>query len=304
MALTRKRLAIGVLVLVVGSFVVHRVFFPSDERRIERTIEQFATSSNPSLCDEKATDAYLEQSTGAEPPFADEICEVESEPATDSVDVSEVSVDGDSATALVAYSGGYFDGAESELRLVEEDGVWKVDRRLSIAHLDRTAFRSAYRESFREFGSPDERVRCAMSREAELSDADVRRSVLEQSGAVFTRIAVACDRPGVEREVRGSLAHGGLSSAGAACVDRRLATVGAARLARMQVDLPIYGRLVTDCDRDAVVRFTRRESIAGGDDTEETACLVSALRALPPVRQFRLTYEDDRYEALYDRCRE
>ena len=70
----------------------------------------------------------------------------------------------------------------------------------------------------------------------------------------------------------------------------------------MQVDLSIYGRLATDCDRDAIVRFTRRESIAGDDDREETACLVGALRGLSPIRQFRLTYEDDRYEALYERC--
>jgi hypothetical protein len=94
-----------------------------------------------------------------------------------------------------------------------------------------------------------------------------------------------------------------LGPAGSECVERRLAAASPARLIDLEVDLPAYGRLLTACDRNAIVSYTRRKLVAENRESPaEIACIVRAFRALPPAKQFRLTYENERYEALYDRC--
>jgi hypothetical protein len=303
--LRRVLIALGVLMLaIIVAGVVHALNRPGDRTRIERTIEAVATTTDPSYCDSAMTDAYMEQVTGVGRPFADEACEGEaSRRGADSVEVSHVSIDGDRAIAVVTYRGGSLDGSTARIRLVREGRRWKVDRRLAITRFNRERFRRAYRIRFQEFGAPKSAVRCALTRERRLTDPEVKRYLLSDDPDPFARIAVECDREGIERSLLGSVAGAELDAAGTRCAERRLASEPGATLARLQFDLPAHGRLIAACDRDAVVAYAHRKLVAEGDESPaEIACIVDALRALPPAGQFRLTYDEERYEALYDRC--
>jgi hypothetical protein len=290
-----------VALIVVG--VVHALTGPGDEERIERRIEAVATGTDPYFCQDAVTVAYMEQITGSHRPFADDACEAASPHPADSVKVSDISVDGDVATAAVTYTGGSLDGSTTRVRLIKEGGVWKIDRRLGFAHFDRAGFRRGYRVVVGQFGSPAPAVRCALAHEARLTNAQVERSMLAGADPALTRISVACDREGVERSILGSAAAAELEPAASACFERRLAAVGAAKLAHLETDTPAFGRLLTSCDREAVVSYTRRKLIAEGRESRtEIACIIRVLRALPPAGQYRLAYDEERFADVYDRC--
>jgi hypothetical protein len=304
--LRRTLLVLGALTAALLVFGIVRVLFfgKTDEERIEGTIEAVVTRPDPSYCHTAMTDAYIEQITGVRRPFADEVCEA-STPGrhADSVDVRAISVDGDRATATVTYTGGSLDGSTARVRLVKDDRRWKLDRRLGFPHFDRAGFRRAYRIVFSEFGSPGTAVRCALAHEARLTDSDIERGLLGAGPDAFTRIAVACDREGVERNVLGSIAATELDPAGTRCVERRLAAAPDARLADLEFDIPAYGRLVISCVPGAFVSYAHRKLVAEGNESPaEITCIVGAFRRMPPSSQLRLTYDEERYEALYDRC--
>lgn len=301
MKLTGKRVALGALIIVVGAFIVQKALFPSDEAQIRRTIERVATSEDPAVCEEGATDTYLEQITGDRRPFADEVCEVEAERRREKeVRVEEVEVDGDRATATVVYPER---GVAVRAALVEEEGDWRLDRRLSVEDLNRPAFRAAFREEMEDLGTSPALVRCYLGREARLSDRRLRAAVLGRGDDPFVAIGIACERERAERSVLSALGEAGLAEAGMTCAERRLDAAPPAFLARLQLSLAAYGRFLHACDADALRSYGRtlREE---GRDADEVDCVVEALTSLPPAAGFRLTYADDRYAALVERCRE
>jgi len=290
----------ALLLILVGGFVLQRM--TSDERRIERTIELVATGSDPGYCDEKVTDAYLEHVVGARLPFADEICELAaSQPAADEVDVGEVSVDGDRATARVTFTGGLLDGSEVLAGLVKTDGDWRVDR-LSVARLNRARFRRAYERYLRSFASKGG-LRCALSRERRLTDSEAGRFALEDGPDGMTGAAVACDRASVEGNIVEAFAASAVDRRGVRCARRTLASADDVRVLHVQLDPGAYGDLIATCDPGAILDQFAREVAAEEDGSQARAeCVVARLRGLPPNEQFRLGYEDDRFEALLERC--
>jgi len=102
----------------------------SDEDEIETVIEESVGSDDPAACTEVATLAFLEQTELARGDAAIASCvESTQDPSDDpdSVEVSEVEVDGSTATATVAFEGGSFDGQSLAVSLID-DGGWKLDR--------------------------------------------------------------------------------------------------------------------------------------------------------------------------------
>jgi len=81
-----------------------------EEERITEAIEQSATTSDPGNCTEVQTLAFNEQSGATEGKGATEVCEEEAErdqaEQAESVSVSNISVEGESATAEVEFEGG------------------------------------------------------------------------------------------------------------------------------------------------------------------------------------------------------
>jgi hypothetical protein len=303
---TKKRVLVGALILLVASFVVQKLI-SKDERQVRRAIEAVATSADPRYCDQRMTERYLEHTTGEERPFADEICESQAsvQPA-DSLDTDEISVDGNRATALVTYSGGPLDGSTVELQLVKVDDEWKLDRVLSIPHLDREKRRVAWRESLLELGYSQRAVDCALQRERRLPDVGVEQLILENGGAVLTQIAIECDRDDVERDLAYGAANPELdvSPGGLACVRRRIESATDSELSGLRLSLLAWGRLIVSCDPDVFRDYVKRGLEADGelDRREELDCAV-VLREESRDGVIRLSYDEDRLAALIKGCR-
>lgn len=121
----------------------------SDEDKIVEVIETSAVSDDPADCEALATQAFLEQTQFSEGKEAVESCEEsakETEDNPDSVEVSEVEIDGSDATAEAAFVGGNFDGQTFTVALVEEDGDWKLDEITGFADFDQEALATSLEE--------------------------------------------------------------------------------------------------------------------------------------------------------------
>lgn len=111
-----------------------------DAIEVEEMIVSTAKSDDPAGCARLLTLHYLEQTTKLEGEAAVAACE---ESAVDphnelpsKVTVSRVDVDGDSATATVAFVGSIFDRQTVRLALVRRDGQWKFHELLAFIDLD------------------------------------------------------------------------------------------------------------------------------------------------------------------------
>lgn len=300
------QLLAGVLLLVIALFVFQRLNAPSSETRIERTIGKVSTGADPAYCDELMTERYLEQTTGEEAPFADEACESEAgNGAADSVEVREVAVDGDRATATVTNSGGSLDGSVVVVQLLERGGQWKLDRIVRFDRFDRARFRGAYRRKLHELGFSARAANCILGRERRVPAGEIEREVLDPGDRIFAAIVVGCDRAQVEANLMSAVADPalGLPKHAIGCAKRRLATASNAELMRVQLKIPAYNELLLACDRDAFLAFHRRGLSRRGDlGPAAVECVVEHLMGLSDRELIDLTYDEDRYEARIARC--
>jgi hypothetical protein len=118
------------LVLIVSVGVAACGSGESDEDKITSMIESAATTTDPASCKEAQTTAFVEQSQGLEGQKGLEECEKSTEEGKgnpDSVDVSEVEVEGEEGSATIAFHGGSYDGQTLIVNVVEEDGDWKLN---------------------------------------------------------------------------------------------------------------------------------------------------------------------------------
>ncbi len=121
-----------------------------DEAEITEVIETASTSTDPADCARLQTENSLEQTefTG-EDETALESCEEDAPDGStnpDSVEVAEISVDGESATADATFSGGSSDGSTYSLALVKEDDQWKIDEITDVPVLNVEAFQTGLSE--------------------------------------------------------------------------------------------------------------------------------------------------------------
>lgn len=300
------QLLAGLLIALLVSFVVQRLGSPDESRQIERTLGTVATTDDPRYCDRLTTERYLEQATGAKAPFADDICEAEAESGgADSVEVTEIEIDGDRATATVEYEGGSVDGSRLAVSLVEQDEDWKLDRIDGFRHFDRAGFRQAYRRKLVELGSTGAEAECVLAGERRLSRAEVERAVLHPGDDVFMELVVSCDRAGVEGEIVEAIADPALDlpRAGIECAERRLRGADDAKLVRLQQDPLAYNQLLFACARDGAFAYHRRSLVRESDfDPDVAVCVVGALRARSTRETILLTYDEDRYAQLVETC--
>jgi hypothetical protein len=122
-----------------------------EEAAIEEAVEKSATTNDPSKCTELQTQAFNEQEKATKGEEATEICEEEAEgqesPAK-SVDVSNIKVDGESATADAAIHGSALNGQTVELGLVNEEGNWKLNEFVKFAKFDAKTLGQSFEEEF------------------------------------------------------------------------------------------------------------------------------------------------------------
>ena len=189
--------------LVLGSCLVAAALFfaacggsESDEDKIVEAIEASATSTDPADCKAVNTQAFLEQSEFEEGKEAVESCEDsadDGEGKPEEVTVSEVEVDGSTATAQAAIVGGSFDGQTLSIGLVEEDGDWKVDEWQSFVVFNKGRLLASLESTLSEEaegGEDEEASTCLLEEMEAASDEEVEEAVLQPDA--FVELVEGC----------------------------------------------------------------------------------------------------------------
>jgi ABC-type glycerol-3-phosphate transport system substrate-binding protein len=169
----------------------------SDEDKITTTLENAATSTDPAVCDETQTLAFMEQTSGSNGKEAEKECEEEAksgEGQPDSVNITKVEVDGDKATANVEFKGGNLDGQTPEVALIEEDGDWKLNELTGFAKFDPETLVNQFAEQIEEEPEIEpETASCLVEGIEELSKSELESVVIENNTEVFGEIAEGCE---------------------------------------------------------------------------------------------------------------
>lgn len=168
----------------------------SDEDKIVEVIETSATSSDPADCKELATQAFLEQTEASKGAEAVESCEASAKDGSDdpdSVEVSEVEVDGSAASANAAFAGGSFDGQTLTVGLVEEDGNWKLDEVTGFAEFDQEKLASSFEETIKSEEDLDPQLAtCFAETLRELPKGEAEQLVIGGSSEPVIEIFEGC----------------------------------------------------------------------------------------------------------------
>jgi ABC-type glycerol-3-phosphate transport system substrate-binding protein len=167
----------------------------SDEDKIVDVIETSATSSDPSNCTELQTAAFNEQDTQESGDAATKACEEEAkdEENAESVEVSEVEVDGDTATATTAITGGSLDGQTVELELVKDGDDWKLNELTGFVDFDSAQIVATLAEGLEEEESIEPKIASCIVETLENSDdSEIEDLVLNTGPVSFEELAESC----------------------------------------------------------------------------------------------------------------
>jgi hypothetical protein len=169
----------------------------SDEDKVASTIETAATSTDPAVCDETQTLNFMEQTTAATGKEAEKECEEKAESGEgnpESVNVSEVEVEGEKATASAEFEGGNFDGQTLALALVEEEGEWKLDELTGFVKFDQAKLVETFAEQLEKEASIEPRVTsCILEGLEELPQKEMEELVIDNNSQPIVELAESCE---------------------------------------------------------------------------------------------------------------
>ncbi len=168
-----------------------------EEAAIEEAIETSATSTDPSKCSEAQTELFNETDTGTNGEESLEACEKEveeeSEPA-ESVTVSNISENGETATAEVEIEGGSLSGQSLELALAKEEGAWKLNEFLGFTNYDAAGIAAFLEEKLgEEEGVEASLAKCVAEGVEEMSEEEAEAMIFEKNNEGVEEIATACN---------------------------------------------------------------------------------------------------------------
>jgi hypothetical protein len=179
---------------------------PGDKAAVTAAIKEAATSTDPATCTRLETQRFVEQNELVKGPAAVQRCR---EHAADTADnphttnVSGVKVAGDVATARAAFEGGNLDGQAIDLRLVKQQGRWKLDHIDDFAKFDRKRFLTALGASLARPPSsqaPDT-VKCIVGRIGGLSDSDIQGIYVNGDAGTLASVSGPCFVTVIRREL-------------------------------------------------------------------------------------------------------
>jgi ABC-type glycerol-3-phosphate transport system substrate-binding protein len=179
----KKRLPVLLFAILAALALTACGSSESDEDKIVNVIETGSTSTDPADCEALQTLNFMEQGNEGEGKEAVKECEEDATDETgnpDSVDVSEVEIEGSEASAVVAVNGGSFDGQVLAFNLVEEEGGWKLNEIEAFVTLDREKLIAAFEEGLAEAEPPveEELAACVIEGTEEISNSELEELVL------------------------------------------------------------------------------------------------------------------------------
>jgi hypothetical protein len=168
----------------------------SDESQIEEAIEKSAASEDPSVCTELQTRKFTEQTTQESGKAAVKNCEEEAEEGegAESASVSNVEVDGSTATAEAALKGGGFDGQTIEVELVKDGDQWKLNEAVKFTKFDQEKLVEAFeRELSKASNELNPRfAACFVEAFKKASQAEIEEMLLSGSTQALEEVAEGC----------------------------------------------------------------------------------------------------------------
>lgn len=144
-----------------------------DEDDITAAIETAATTDEEANCTEVQTDAFNAQTEFTDEASGTATCEQnagDGDVAGESVEVENIEVDGDAATADVTFSGGSLDGQGIAVSLVKEDDQWKMDSLDEFTTFDKEAFATGLIEGASADGDVPQPVIDCVTEQIEATD--------------------------------------------------------------------------------------------------------------------------------------
>jgi len=219
-----------VLALVAGSLLLG-CGTSGDEKSIREGLETSLKSSDPKACSSGYTRAFLDQGTFGNAAVAGEFltfCRANiKQLAADSVDISEVRVDGDRAEADFSASGGAYAVKQATLRLTKSGDTWRLDR-LKAIELARPAFerQQARLATLTRDGLSATEAGCYERRLRRLADAALERAIVDSDPSLLGDFLLVCI-------YRPELRKVGLTSAQTRCVLQRAQGSSLERFARL-----------------------------------------------------------------------
>ncbi len=199
----KRRLAILPCLLILSALVLSACGGggggSSDEGQIEEAIETSATSTDTSNCTELQTLKFDEQGAQTKGKGAVKACEKELQEPTaksskaESVEVSNIEVNGSKATAEAAVTGGGFDGQALEIALAKEGEQWKLDELVAFTKFDQAKLVNALTTEFEKDESVEpELAKCIEEGFGEASQSEVEKIILGGSSKPIEELAEGC----------------------------------------------------------------------------------------------------------------
>jgi hypothetical protein len=166
------------------------------EGEITEVIEAAATNKDPSNCTELQTLHFTEQNTSQKGNAAIRSCEesAKEEEEAEEAKVSNVSVNGEKATAEVEFIGGSLGSQTLSVALVEEGGDWKLDQIEGFAKYDGKALEETFLKRFEESpeGLTKKQYTCIAEGIGKASTAEAEAMFLSGSSTKIEELAKGC----------------------------------------------------------------------------------------------------------------
>jgi hypothetical protein len=144
----------------------------ADQNQITAAINAAATSGDPAACTKYQTLKFTEQTSGpAKGQAAIQACEKDAKnTAAKSIDVTDVNIDGDNATAVGKATGSIFDGQTIKVALVKDNGQWKLDEFQGFENFNKDAMVNAVGSEISQEGGSAQAVNCVKQSFQQASD--------------------------------------------------------------------------------------------------------------------------------------
>jgi hypothetical protein len=168
-----------------------------DEAEVKEVIEKSATTTDPADCKKLQTQKFMEQISSESGQAAVEECEEEAKKkeGAESVDTSEVEVDGSKATANVALTGGTLNGQAVKVELTKVGDQWKMNEVIKFTHFDQAKLVEYLEGQFKKHSGelPAKLATCFIDAFKEGSQKEVEELVFGGSSEALEEVAEECE---------------------------------------------------------------------------------------------------------------
>jgi hypothetical protein len=193
---SKRPLLLPCLLIPLAFFIAACGSGGGEESKVEEAIETAATTTNPADCTKTQTQKFLEQTNGESGSAALKNCEKETENKenAESVEISNVEVDGSNATAEVVLVGGKtIEGQTLEVALIKDGDQWKLSEVVKFTNFDKVKLVESLEREVEKSGEASSKfATCIIEAFKRADQAEVEELFFFSSGKDFEEMAKEC----------------------------------------------------------------------------------------------------------------